>query len=586
MTDNLITIAAEVSMIVLFLFLVDFSIGKGYRRILQIPVLSKYQNHAKGIRRKLRAAITLLGILLTLSIVGVNAFLIYKGENVREYSIKLVRSVPKEVWMSIGQHSLETIGIVIVTLLVLNWKTKVLANLSQYTQDFDKIIHNDRSIGVFFLTLNQKVDHILWLLILTFCASRSLPIPDSALKMTYAAINLYALFAIGLLFYYAVPIIFDTLDGLSSKNPDPESYLRYYDQFYHFKPFAKLCLEYGVYTLTAMLMVQQLSFSKVLTTIFNKGIAIFAIVMISRILISVIQLVVEQFLLNLDGLDEQQQKRRRTITPLIQSAFKYFIYFGASIAFLETLGIDAGPILAGAGILSLAVGFGAQNLINDIVSGFFILFENYYLVGDYIQAGNADGYVEAIELRTTRIRHNDGQVYIVRNGDISGVTNYSKEFVYAVLCVGIDYETDVNLVYEIIEKIGIELAESEPAILAPTTIQGIDDFGVMRLVIHTKTKVKPGQHIPVQRLLRKRIKEEFDRHNIYIPISDADKRPNWALSIRSTTGSESLTLAKETTAGAITGATKEATYSRENHGSSYSNGTLSGTKIMLHKEQL
>ncbi len=172
-----------------------------------------------------------------------------------------------------------------------------------------------------------------------------------------------------------------------------------------------------IYVCIATLVVQQIEFIANLAIWGPVGVKLISIVLLSRILISVSYLIVEQLLLRVKNITESQRQRSQTIIPLINSTFKYLIYFGAAIVMLETIGIDPGPILAGAGIVGLAMGLGSQNLINDVVSGFFIIFENYYLVGDYIETDQASGYVEAIELRTTRIRHDDGQVYFVRNNE-------------------------------------------------------------------------------------------------------------------------------------------------------------------------
>ena len=323
-----------------------------------------------------------------------------------------------------------------------------------------------------------------------------------------------------------VTVVIDSLDALSIKNSSPDNLLRFYERLRHLIPFLKLCLEYIIYVFMATLVVQQIEFIANLADWGPVGIKSIGIVLLSRVFISVTHLVVTEVLLRVENLTETQQQRRQTITPLVQSAIKYFIYFGAGILLLDTVGVDPGPILAGAGILGLAVGFGAQNLINDIVSGFFILFENYYLVGDYIETDTASGYVEAIELRTTRIRHIYGQVHILRNGDITSITNYSKEFVYAAVEVGVDYSTDLESAYKIIEAIGRQMKEENRYVLEPTEVEGVEEFGDIRLSIHTKTKVKPGKHLQVQRALRKALKEEFDRAGIYIPIGETTDRPD------------------------------------------------------------
>ena len=149
------------------------------------------------------------------------------------------------------------------------------------------------------------------------------------------------------------------------------------------------------------------------------------------------------------NLTEEQRKRRQTLIPLARSLLKYLVYFCAVISILKLLNIDPGPILAGAGILGIALGLGAQALINDIVCGFFILFENYYLVGDYIEAGREEeriieGIVEAIELRTTRIRHPSGQLQIISNGEIGSIVNYSKDYIYATVEISLSYQCNLE----------------------------------------------------------------------------------------------------------------------------------------------
>src|SRR6185312_11070889 len=140
-----------------------------------------------------------------------------------------------------------------------------------------------------------------------------------------------------------------------------------------------------------------------------------------------------------EGLDEMARRRRATMAPIVRSAFTYAVYFGTMVLILASLGFNPMPFLAGAGILGLVIGFGAQAMINDVVSGFFILFENIYLVGDIIECGAARGVVEAIEFRTTKIRDRDGRLHIVRNGDMKLVVNYSKDYGVAAIALEVGY---------------------------------------------------------------------------------------------------------------------------------------------------
>jgi small conductance mechanosensitive channel len=181
------------------------------------------------------------------------------------------------------------------------------------------------------------------------------------------------------------------------------------------------------------------------------------------------------------------------------------------VLILAALGFNPLPFLAGAGILGLVVGFGAQSLINDVVSGFFILFENTYLVGDVVEAGGGKGVVEAIEFRTTKIRDRDGRVHVIRNGDVKDVINYSKEYTMAVVPVDIVYDADMRAVFSILREAGERFRVDNPDVLGETEIDGIVAFGTTTMTVRTSTRVKPGRHDAAAAALRFSIKEAFDR---------------------------------------------------------------------------
>src|SRR5207249_3958992 len=124
--------------------------------------------------------------------------------------------------------------------------------------------------------------------------------------------------------------------------------------------------------------------------------------------------------------ERSQDQKGQTLVPLLQSICQYTLYFGSGVVMLGVLGLDTRPILAGAGILGLGVGLGAQSLVTDVVSGFFILFENQYLVGDFVEIGEAAGVVEAVGIRVTQVRDSHGKLHIIPNGQIKAVVNFSK----------------------------------------------------------------------------------------------------------------------------------------------------------------
>ncbi|MEM9541631.1 MAG: mechanosensitive ion channel family protein [Cyanobacteria bacterium P01_E01_bin.42] len=544
MTVNIITVVAEVSLILIFFFLVNWLFGRLYRQIFKLPFLAKSKKSAEDIRRSVRGFLFFLSIILSLAIIGANGFLIYRGENVRDYSLELLQRIPREVWIAIGWRLARSVGAIALAGFILGIVNRILNRLQEYARNVDKIAEDDENILKFFDFLRSTINNASWMAIGILCA-QILVLPAAIANNLYILLRIYIIISAGILVFKVLALTYVTiaialgvfqiativingLDALNLTSSKSDSLSELSAQLRPLIPLFKRALEFIIYVAIATLVVQQIEFLAPFGRWGPIAIQLIAIALVSRIIISVIYFAEAELLLGSQELTPSQRQRRETITPLVQSISKYFIYFGAGIWILDTVGIDPAPILAGAGILGLAVGFGAQNLVNDLVSGFFILFENYYLVGDYIEAGEASGYVESIELRTTRIRHHHGQVQILRNGDIHSITNYSKEFVYAAVDIGVDYTTNLDRVYEIAEAIGDRLKAENDDILESTQVEGIEEFGDIRIVLHTKTKVKPGKHLQIQRILRKCYKDEFDLAGIYIPIGESAEKPDWA----------------------------------------------------------
>jgi small conductance mechanosensitive channel len=235
-----------------------------------------------------------------------------------------------------------------------------------------------------------------------------------------------------------------------------------------------------------------------------------AIFFACRVLIELGHLEIDRRMLPSEGLDDAALRRRATMTPLVHSVFTYAGYFGTAVVVLAMLGFNAMPFLAGAGILGLVLGFGAQSLINDVVSGFFILFENVYLVGELIEVEKAKGVVEAIEFRVTKIRDDEGRLHVIRNGDMKPVINYSKEFTMAVVPVDVAYDADLRSVFSTLREAGRRVRADDRNVLSETRIDGITAFGASAMTVRTTTKVRPGSHEGVAAALRLAIKESFD----------------------------------------------------------------------------
>lgn len=215
------------------------------------------------------------------------------------------------------------------------------------------------------------------------------------------------------------------------------------------------------------------------------------------------------------------EKRAKTLARIVQTALIGVIMVIALMMIIRELGLDIGPIIAGAGIIGLAVGFGAQSLVKDVISGFFILMEDQYRVGDVVQVAGIGGLVEQMSLRVTILRDLEGKVHFIPNGSISTATNMTKEWSRAVLDIGVAYKEDPDKVMNVLREVGNEM-EKDPAysgvILEPLQILGVSDFADSAVIIKVMFKTLPLKQWDVGREFRRRVKKTFDEKGIEIPF--------------------------------------------------------------------
>ncbi len=215
------------------------------------------------------------------------------------------------------------------------------------------------------------------------------------------------------------------------------------------------------------------------------------------------------------------EKRLNTLFGILEGAVKVVVFSIFIMILLKKFGVDIGPVLASAGILGLAIGFGAQELVRDFITGFFMLLENQVRVGDVAIVNGTGGLVEKIELRTITLRDFSGVVHVFQNGKINTLSNMTKEWSAMVFDVGVAYKEDVNQVIEIMKNTGEELAndpEFGQNIVEPIEVFGLDQFGDSALIIKARIKTKPIQQWTTGREYRKRLKYAFDAANIEIPF--------------------------------------------------------------------
>ncbi|MGC8723572.1 MAG: mechanosensitive ion channel family protein [Acidobacteriota bacterium] len=215
------------------------------------------------------------------------------------------------------------------------------------------------------------------------------------------------------------------------------------------------------------------------------------------------------------------ERRAETVTAILGRVGRLVLYFTASLMILNDFRVEIGPMLAGLGIVGLAVGFGAQYLVRDVISGFFIVLEDQFRVGDVVKVGNFAGTVEHIFLRTTQIRAANGDLHIVPNGQITLVTNMTRQWSRAVLDVGVGYGSNIDQVFEALRETGRQVQSEpdlEPHIKEPFDIVGVTSLGESAITIRMWAKVDPLQQWAIENALRKRAKEVFDARGIEIPF--------------------------------------------------------------------
>jgi moderate conductance mechanosensitive channel len=214
-------------------------------------------------------------------------------------------------------------------------------------------------------------------------------------------------------------------------------------------------------------------------------------------------------------------KRINTLMGILWGLGKIMIWTTAIFYILDKISIDVKPILAGAGIIGLAIGFGSQELVRDFISGFFILLENQIRTGDVAVINGTGGLVEKIELRTTTLRDFSGVVHVFQNGKINSISNMTKEWSAMVIDMGVAYKEDPDKVIQIMTQVGLEMQYDEefgPKIIEPIEVVGVNDFADSAVVIRARIKTRPIEQWKVGREYRKRLKKAFDKHGIEIPF--------------------------------------------------------------------
>jgi moderate conductance mechanosensitive channel len=212
------------------------------------------------------------------------------------------------------------------------------------------------------------------------------------------------------------------------------------------------------------------------------------------------------------------EQRIDALSSVLRSVVSFVIWLVAVLMCLGEVGIDLAPLLAGAGVLGVAIGFGSQSLVRDFLSGMFILIEDQFGVGDIVDLGEASGTVEAVSLRTTRLRAVDGTVWHMPNGEITRVGNMSQHWSRALLDIEVAYDTDIEHARSVIKRVADAVWQEDSSVLDEPEVWGVEQLGAHGIALRLVVKTTPSAQWTVARGLRERIKAAFDEEGIEIPF--------------------------------------------------------------------
>jgi small conductance mechanosensitive channel len=253
--------------------------------------------------------------------------------------------------------------------------------------------------------------------------------------------------------------------------------------------------------------------------VFGSLVTIAVILLVALFLSEIVNELVERYLRRRQGEwhDAARSARVRTLLPLLRNAFRIMLFVMVALIVLSELGINIAPLLAGAGVVGLAIGFGAQTLVKDVITGIFILAEDTVAVGDVVDLGGHTGVVEAMTLRSIRLRDHTGAVHTIPFSAVSTVMNMTRDFGYAVFDIGIAYSEDLDRVIELLRKLGDELRQDKALardIREPMEMMGINRFADNAVIIRARLKTAPGKQWSVEREFNRRLKRLFEEHGI------------------------------------------------------------------------
>ncbi len=517
---NVTAVGVGLTVVLLGWFLLKNLLSTGWMALRRLTQQAVWLEAGARVYRTLQAWLWWLFVLASCATIGIGvAYHALGGDVGRDIRMAYQRITPQDIWRW-GQ-TLVLLGVqafVAWTLLrsirflrpvAEDWTVKRLRRAVSETEDAEtpaslvpqgmNVLERYATAAIILLSLLSAG----WLLNLEQFTN---PTVGFALRVT-------TILVVARMLTLAFQTLANPLTNYGNRQLSQGRWSHYWERMARLLPLGQRCFEMAVYITAAALSVHELQFinSYVNFTVYGEKIVqCIGIFFGTRVLIEFLQVLLnEAFGVYREGHRISQQAQ--TLVPLLHSVAQYSAYVGGVIFMLHIFGFPPGPILAGAGIIGLAVGLGAQSLVTDVVSGLFILFENQYLVGDFIEIGSSKGIVEVIAVRHTQIRDDQGKLHIIPNGQIKSVINLSKGFIYAIVDIHVPTGHDLEAYLRAMTEAGRLLRKTHPEVLAETVIQGLVGLTLKETTVRAVTKVKPGAHQKMENEYRRILKGLLDQ---------------------------------------------------------------------------
>lgn len=458
-----------------------------------------------------------LWTLLAVVALGSVVLLSHRQVDLLDWSHHYVERVTQRDFQGIGLSALKSLGLLLAAFFVVRVTVTLLASVRDRLLRTELLSTHHERLDLLLMHLRRTLVCLIVLGTVSLCG-QLLELSGIWLQsfrvIAYITFGLYlARFAVG-----AAHLLLDVLFGLSDALSKLENPLRYLGRVRHLGPLTKRAADYFVYVAIATWVAERLTPGSWAAQNGHLGLRIIAIFYVSRVLVEVCLLLMTEFFLHRAGLSPSEQQQRQTLVPVAAGAVRYSVYFAAFIMMLREAGFDTTPLWAGAGAIGVAVGLGGQSLVGDLVAGFFILFENIFLVGDFVEVGEVKGKVEEIGVRVTKIRDEAGVLHTIPNGEVRKVASHSRGYVNVIIDLPIPHGEDLHHLIERLTDKMSELRAARSEILGETEF-GIEDLRETSTVLRTVTMVKPGLDKEMSDVLRMALRDVLVSAGVSSPLS-------------------------------------------------------------------